>query len=287
MRGRLLETPFDGALADRLGAPPPEGLRFFWLGQAGFVIDIAGQRIIIDPYLSDSLAEKYRGTQRPHIRMMPPPIAPEAIAHVDLICCTHAHTDHMDPATLPKLLAANAGAKLLAPRAMCQQAIERSGGDEARLALIDAGESLRLAAGLSITATRSAHETLERDAEGNHRFLGYCIRSGDLSLWHSGDCIPFAGLANDVKKLKPQIALLPVNGRRPELSLNGVPGNFTLTEALDVARSIGARTLVAHHYGLFDFNTIDPDDIDRLAHRELAVQVTRAREAIAFEWSAT
>lgn len=287
MPGRLLETPCDVALTAMLGARPVEGLRLVWLGQAGFVIDTAGRRIVIDPYLSDSLAEKYRGTPRPHIRMMPPPISPEAIAHVDLVCCSHAHTDHMDPGTLPRLLAANPGAKLVAPRAMRQQAIERSGGDEARLALIDAGESANLGAGVSITATRAAHETLERDAEGNHRFLGYCIRADDIALWHSGDCIPFDGLVADMRKLKPQIALLPVNGRRPELSLNGVPGNFTLAEAADVACSIGARTLVAHHYGLFDFNTVEPAEIDDFARGERALRVVRAREAIAFQWSAT
>ncbi|MGV3553312.1 MBL fold metallo-hydrolase [Rhizobium sp.] len=287
MPGRLLETPFDGPLAERLAAPPAEGLNLFWLGQAGFVIDIAGRRIVIDPYLSDSLGEKYRGTPREHIRMMPPPIEPGAIAHIDLVCCTHAHTDHMDPGTLPALLAANPTAKLLAPRAMREQAIQRSGGAEARLVLVDAGEAIDLGRGLSVTATRAAHETLETDAEGHHRFLGYCFGTNDLALWHSGDCIPFDGLVAEVRKLKPQVALLPVNGRQPELSLNGVPGNFTLVEAVDVARAIRAETLVAHHYGLFDFNTIDPSEIDGMASGERALQVMRAREAIAFQWPPT
>ena len=287
MPGRLLEIPYEGALADTLAAPPTEGLHFFWLGQAGFVIDIAGRRVVIDPYLSDSLAEKYRGTPRPHVRMMPPPIAPGAIKYVNLVCCTHAHTDHMDSGTLPALLAANPGARLLAPRATRQQALERSGCGETRLVLIDAGESHNVGNGLSISATRAAHETLETDTEGQHRFLGYCIRADGIALWHSGDCIPFDGLVEELRRLKPQIALLPVNGRRPELSLNGVPGNFTLSEAVDVARDIGAEVLVAHHYGLFDFNTIDPTEIDAQARGELAVKLTRAREAIAFQWSAT
>lgn len=287
MPGRLLEMPIDGPLAAMLVTPPAEGLRLFWLGQAGFVIDIAGRRIVIDPYLSDSLAEKYRGTPRPHVRMMPPPVAPSAIAHVDLVCCTHAHTDHMDPGTLPALLAVNPRARLLAPRAMRQQALDRSGVEEARLVLIDAGETLDLGHGLSISATRAAHETLETDNEGNHRFLGYCIRAAGVALWHSGDCIPFDGLVEEVAGLKPKIALLPVNGRRPDLSLNGVPGNFTLAEAVDIARAIGVETLMAHHYDLFDFNTIDPAEIDDMARAESALRIVRAREAIAFQWSPT
>jgi len=287
MPGRLIERPLATSLAEVLATPRSKSPRIFWLGQAGFVLDIAGRRIVVDPYLSDSLAEKYRGTPRPHVRMMPPPVVPDAIAHVDLVCCTHAHTDHMDPGTLPKLLAANPNARLLAPRAMRQQALERSGLDEAHLMLTDAGETLDLGDGLSIIPTRAAHETLEQDAEGHHRFLGYAIRAEGVTLWHSGDCIPFDGLVEDISKLRPQIALLPVNGRRPELSLNGVPGNFTLSEAADIAHDVGVETMVAHHYGLFDFNTIDPVTIDDLAREERTLQIVRAREAIAFEWSAT
>ncbi len=51
-------------------------LRIQWLGQAGFLIDSKLGRIIIDPYLSDSLAVKYRGKRFEHVRMMPIPVNP-------------------------------------------------------------------------------------------------------------------------------------------------------------------------------------------------------------------
>ena len=98
---RLVETPLDRPLAEVLAAPPGEALRLCWLGQAGFVIDGGGLRAVIDPYLSDSLAEKYRGKAFAHRRMMPAPVAPDGIAHVDLVLATHAHTDHLDLGTLP------------------------------------------------------------------------------------------------------------------------------------------------------------------------------------------
>lgn len=291
MSGKLEETVFQGTLAEQLRAPPDSGLTFHWLGQAGFVIDLSGIRIVIDPYLSDTLAEKYRGTPRPHVRMMPPPVAPSDIAHVDYVCCTHAHTDHMDPGSLPGLLAANPSARLVAPRAMRDQAMIRSGlsgdlcGD--RLTLVEAGEPLTLADGLVLTPTRSAHETLERDENGDHRFLGYCFAHRTVTLWHSGDCIPFDGLVDDVAALHPDIALLPVNGRRPELSNNGVPGNFSLGEAVSLSTAVGASVLVAHHYGLFDFNTIEPALIDTRAIAQHDPRLVRARQAIAFRWSPT
>jgi L-ascorbate metabolism protein UlaG (beta-lactamase superfamily) len=244
-------------------------------------------RIVIDPYLSDSLAEKYCGTPRPHIRMMQPPVAPSDIPHVVYVCCTHAHTDHMDPGTLPALMAANSSTGLIAPRAMREQALIRSGLADDRLILVDAGETFDLAPGLALTPTRSAHETLERDDQGNHRFLGYGLTTPSVTLWHSGDGIPFDGLTAEVAALNPDITLMPVNGRRPELSNNGVPGNFTLDEAIDVSREVGAAVLIAHHYGLFDFNTLDPDVIDARGRSETHPQLLRARQSIAFQWSAT
>jgi L-ascorbate metabolism protein UlaG (beta-lactamase superfamily) len=291
MSGEMKEIPFTGALVGQLERPPGDGLRLLWLGQAGFVIDIAGLRVVIDPYLSDSLAEKYRGTRYPHVRMMPPPITPDTLTGVDFVLCTHAHTDHMDPGTLPALLAANSKALLVGPRAVREAALQRSGVPESRLCLVDAGEQLALSDRVKLTATRAAHETLERDEAGHHRFLGYYIeapsKAGDhIALWHSGDCVPFDGLVAEVAALRPDIALLPVNGRKPELSARGVPGNFSLSEAVEITQGIGAGEMVAHHYGLFDFNTVDPGLIDAWPTKADQPRVVRAREAIAFEWAA-
>ncbi|WP_411034028.1 MBL fold metallo-hydrolase [Shinella sp. BYT-45] len=285
MAGTLREGPFEGPLEDALAGGPGSALRLYWLGQAGFVIDIAGRRLVVDPYLSDSLATKYRGTPYPHVRMMPAPIAPAALTHVDFVLCTHAHTDHMDPGTLPGLFAANPAAELIAPRAVRHAALERSGLDAARIRLVDAGERIALSAGLHVTPTRAAHETLERDEAGNHRFLGYGIAAAGVTLWHAGDTVPFDGQVGEVEPLRPDIALLPVNGRRPELSERGIAGNLTLREAVALARSVGASAMIAHHYGLFAFNTADPEEIDSTAKSTDDPAVSRARPAIAFEWA--
>ena len=43
----------------------------WWLGQAGFAVRVGSHTFLIDPYLSDSLAKKYKGQQFTHQRMMP------------------------------------------------------------------------------------------------------------------------------------------------------------------------------------------------------------------------
>lgn len=260
------EQPLTATLPDLLAGPPGERVRILWLGQAGFVIDGAGRRLVIDPYLSDSLAEKYRGARFDHRRMMPPPVAPEAMAYVDLVLATHGHSDHLDPGTLPALMAANPGATLVAPAAARQLALARARIPEARFVAVDAGES-RSVAGIEILATRAAHEAVERDEEGQCRFLGLAMRIGGVTIFHSGDTVPFPGQVEEVAALKADLALLPVNGRDPERRKNGVPGNMDIEEAIALARAAGIPQIIAHHFDMFDFNTVPRARVEAVGRR--------------------
>ena len=280
---KVEERTFDGALPERLLGRPKPGTRLYWLGQAGFVVECGGRRLVIDPYLSDSLAEKYRGKALSHERMMAAPTSPDGLGQVDLVLSTHQHTDHMDPATLKPLFAARPSLYLVAPAAARNDALDRSGLAEDRLLLMDAGERIEPLPGLFVTATRAAHETVERDAAGRHRFLGYLIEADGFNVWHSGDCVPFDGLIDEVRALSPDVVLLPVNGRRPELTRKGIAGNFSIVEAVEIARTIGAGTMIAHHYGLFAFNTADTAEIDRFATETASPRVLRAQTGIAYE----
>ena len=242
---------------DRL-RPPPGGFALWWLGQAGFLIEAGGLRLVIDAYLSDSLAEKYRGKKFDHVRMMPPPVEAAALRNIDWLLCTHGHTDHMDPGTIPALVAANPEMRVLVPRAEVRKAWER-GAPENRLVGMDAGEMLDLG-GLKVTATPSAHEELRQTPAGHHLFLGYALATDRMTIWHSGDTIRFAGLEELLRAIGIDWTLLPINGRDEERASNGVPGNLTLEEALALTDDIGAAGMIAHHFGLFAFNTVTPEE---------------------------
>lgn len=245
------------------GWPVPGQPGIAWLGQAGFWIETGTARLLIDPYLSDSLARKYAGQANDHRRMMPPPVLPEDLPRPDLVLVTHAHTDHMDPDTLAPLAARFPDLPFVAPAAREEIARTRIGAT-ARLILADAGDVLAPLPGLRITVLPAAHETKEEDAQGRHVFLGYGIAFGGVTIYHSGDCVPFDGLPAAVRALRPDIALLPVNGRDAARLAAGIPGNFTLAEAVDLARRAQAPFLVPHHFGMFAFNTCDPEAIDRM-----------------------
>ena len=110
-----------------------------WLGQAGFWIDTGAHKILIDPYLSNSLAKKYAGKKFPHIRMMPAPIAPENLSRPDLILITHAHTDHMDSETLQPIFKNYPDVPFIVPKAKLDVAQDRI-SPTANLIAIDADE---------------------------------------------------------------------------------------------------------------------------------------------------
>lgn len=254
----------ESSLAEALNRPPraPHAVGLHWLGQAGFAVQGSGQLLFIDPYLSDSLARKYQGKEFPHLRMMPTPIAPRETRGLTAVLCTHRHGDHMDPGTLPLLARGNPSCLFVVPRAEKERALE-IGIPEPRLRTMDAGETLPLLKGIQVDAIAAAHEDLARNDRGELLHLGYIVTVSGLRIYHSGDCVPYEGLEETVRASAIDVALLPVNGRSRRLSSRGILGNFSLDEAVGLCRAAGIRFLFCHHWGMFDFNTIDPRAVEQ------------------------
>lgn len=277
---RIIGNP--GGAAELWRAEAPEGaVALAWLGQAGFAVRAGGLRILIDPYLSDHLARKYAGTALPHVRMMDPPLRAGEIRDLDLVLCTHRHSDHMDPGSLGVLAANNPACRFVVPRAEVEAAV-RAGAPTDRLVALNDGETFNTSEGLDVLAIASAHPELSTNERGEHRFLGYILGGtpkravglgvgpradqAGITLYHSGDCVVYEGLARRLRELGVNVALLPVNGRSDELAARGVPGNMDFDEAVALCRRARISTLVVHHFGMFEFNTADPAELrDRAA----------------------
>jgi len=77
-------------------------LGIVWLGQASVALAGSGRIVLIDPFLS------------PHPdRLVPPMVAPEELASVDLVLVTHGHWDHLDGPTCAAIARVAPGARFL------------------------------------------------------------------------------------------------------------------------------------------------------------------------------
>ncbi|MCW2643259.1 MAG: hypothetical protein JWP76_5565 [Dactylosporangium sp.] len=242
-----------------------------WLGQAGFLLRLhtAGDGVytlLIDPYLSDSLAKKYAGTEFPHQRLMPAPVTADRLPDVDLVLCSHKHSDHMDPETLRAVTAAHPACRFVVPEAWRAHAID-IGVPADRVIGADADVLLEPLPGLTVMPVLAAHETLEFDEFGHSRHLGYVIEAGGLRLHHSGDCVPYEGQADRLKDLGIHVALLPINGRDAYRLQLAVPGNFHPEEAVTLAAAMRAEVFVGHHFGMFEFNTVNEEHLEEALRR--------------------
>src|SRR5688572_7456122 len=119
-------------LADVKVAPESTPLlHLWWLGQSGYLLNYRQSWSLLDPYLSDSLTLKYAHTDKPHVRMTKRVIDPVALARTvgrfHIVTSSHAHTDHLDAATLRPIVSYARVLWLVTPEANINLMVERSG----------------------------------------------------------------------------------------------------------------------------------------------------------------
>jgi len=250
-------------LADIRSRRGASGVDLWWLGQSGYLLRAADRHVLIDPYLSDSLTRKYAGTDKPHVRMSERVIDPARLDFIDIVTASHAHTDHLDPDTLGPLFRVNAGLRFVVPASIAALAAERAGMAADVPIGLDAGASVEID-GITIHAIPAAHNQLDRDASGRHLYLGYVIYAFGLRIFHSGDTLWYPGMEDVLRPFRVDVALLPINGNRPE---RRVAGNLDAAEAVGLAAAIGAGLTIPCHYDMFTFNTADAADFVRVALR--------------------
>src|SRR5204863_482567 len=82
-------------------------------------------------------------------------------------------------------------------------------------------------AGFEITAIPAAHETVERDEWGSLRFVGYVVRCGKWTIYHSGDTVLYDGMVERLSDWRIDVALLPINSRYILPWFGGTPPVWT------------------------------------------------------------
>lgn len=227
-----------------------------FLGQAGFVLAGESVRIAIDPFVSDALPD----------RRFPSPVPLADLASVDLVLATHEHPDHLDLKGLRGWLDLAPETRVVVPRPIA--AIAREGGvPEDNIIGMQPGEQLPWK-GAMVWAVPALHGVGVADAYsfgreisgGLVRYLGYVVEIDGLRIYHSGDTLDHEGLAETLRDLRTEVALLPVNGRDAQREAQDIVGNLSAAQAADLAIRAGVRIAVPMHYDMFANNPGSPEE---------------------------
>jgi L-ascorbate 6-phosphate lactonase len=211
-------------------------MKITWLGQSGYLIEAGGRRLVIDPYLSDSLAIS-KGVPR----LAPPPLSIAELLPA-AVFITHDHLDHFDPDTLGPLLRCWPDCLLAGPRSVLEHG-RCLGTPECRMVAVSVENTMTLV-GFGIRPTPAKHS--------DPCAVGLVIESDGEAAYISGDTLFDAGIAARISSIAGRTldaAFVCINGRK---------GNMNATEAAEFVAAFRPTIAVPMHYGMFAANTADP-----------------------------
>jgi L-ascorbate metabolism protein UlaG (beta-lactamase superfamily) len=233
----------------------PGELGITFIGHSSFFIQIGGRKVLIDPVFAERLIA-LRRLRRPGVKIKDLPA-------IDMVLLSHAHMDHLNRPSLRRIVAHNNKVSGRAPIAVVPWGVEDLVKDLgfARVVTLEWWQT-KSVGGLELTMTPCKHWGARFFKDTHRGFGGYVIRGGGHTLYHSGDTAYFDGFKHIGKRLKPEIALLPIGAYRPD-SYRGV--HTCPEEALQAFLDLGARRMIPMHYGTFRLSQEPMDEpVERL-----------------------
>jgi len=226
-----------------------------FLGQSGFLIE-GERRIAFDPFLGPLEDPAERGR---FPRLVNPPLSPRDLGSLDAVFVSHHHGDHCHVSTLTEVARINPGCRfVVTPSA---RDLLLSAGLHSDRLLVPEMPGPTTIAGFELFIVPARHYRFSYRDDVMFDYFGYVLSLDDHRIYFAGDTIEFPGLVSLLRRLRPTIALLPVNGRDEERDAQGIVGNLTLAESVALARTCGFAHVVPCHFGMFAANTVAVNDI--------------------------
>lgn len=201
-------------------------MKVIWLGQAGLLIETEERKVIVDPYLSDSVKK----VNPLNFRRVP---VNEDFFKIrpDVIVLTHNHLDHTDPETLKKYLKEFSGITVLASENAWETV--RSFGGNHNYVMFNRGTEWS-EYGIKFSAVKAEHS--------DSFAIGAIVEINGKKLYITGDTLYnkeiFGDIPNDI-----DCVFLPING---------VGNNMNMTDAKRFCEKLGGVKAVPIHCGMFD-----------------------------------
>lgn len=212
-----------------------------FIGHSSFLLQIGGRKVLVDPVFATRLIV-LRRQRRPGLVLREMPA-------VDVVLITHAHMDHLNIASLRRVVRASKRLRGTAPEVVVPRGVEdlvaRLGF--ARVHGLEWWEE-RVVAGLRVTMTPCKHWGARMFRDTHRGYGGYCISNEELSVYHSGDTAYFDGFEEVGRRLRPDVALMPIGAYFPD-AYRAV--HTSPEEAVRGFVETGAGLMIPMHYGTF------------------------------------
>ncbi len=212
-----------------------------FIGHSAFFIQCGGQNLVVDPNFARWLFLLKR-LRQPGLRVadLPP---------IDVVLVTHAHFDHLHRPSLRAIARHTRRLRgsppaIVVPRDV-RDLVRRLGYRE--IIELDWWETHQRDA-LTITHVPAQHWGARILTDMHRGYGGYVVRNGRHSFYHAGDTAYFDGFREIGRRLRPELALLPIGAYHPPHSRRV---HTSPADAVRAFRDLGSRWMVPMHYGSF------------------------------------
>lgn len=222
-------------------------MKIVFLGQAGLLFEKDGFKIMIDPYLSNSVEKinpnNYRrvAVDESFFKIKP-----------DVMIFTHNHLDHYDPETVERFITTDSCITVLSPKSVWDD-VRKIGGNN-NYVLFNR-HTTWTENGINFTAVKAEHSDITP--------IGVIIDDGEKKYYITGDTLynayVFEDIPDDIYAL-----FLPVNG---------VGNNMNMTDAACFAKRINAQKIVPIHIGMFDEMSADDFECENKVKAEIYKEI--------------
>lgn len=233
----------------------PREVGVTFIGHSSFLIQIAGRAVLVDPVFAKHLI-LLRRQRRAGLRVNEMPA-------IDVVLLTHAHMDHLNVASLRRVVRSAQMLGKKAPDVVVPWGVEDlvTGLGFSHVHRMRWWERLEVQ-GLAVTMTPCKHWGARMFNDRHRGYGGYVVEANGQSIYHSGDTAYFPGFAEIGNRLQPQGALLPIGAYFPD-TYRAV--HTSPEEAVQGFVELGAEWMVPMHYGTFRLGREPMDEpVERL-----------------------
>lgn len=223
-------------------------LNVAWLGHASFLINFYGTKILIDPAFYERIGITPMGRYTIGVkRRVASPITVQEIGKVDLLICSHAHTDHFDYPSLKDLQSPDTTVITAKNTRRLWDGMNYKAIHE-----LHWGEEKEYPGGLRVKAIEGKHWGARlpwnREMESNCILLS----KNGVNIFFGGDTAYTQIISEQLRDIDIELAMMGIGAYAPKPLEES---HATPEQAIQMAEEMGAKKILPMHWGTFKLSS--------------------------------